>query len=125
MPVGTASWPAEECTEADIPRATIRNAALLHDCRRDPPGEADAAVLAALSTVVGQISIGDLRDATGYGGEAFRAMLAESYRYLVESIRKFPTRGAFAGMIERAGFRHVTDRALTGGIVAIHSGWKV
>jgi demethylmenaquinone methyltransferase/2-methoxy-6-polyprenyl-1,4-benzoquinol methylase len=50
---------------------------------------------------------------------------AESYRYLVESIRKFPTRGAFAGMIERAGFRHVTDRPLTGGIVAIHSGWKV
>lgn len=62
-------------TEADIPRATIRNAALLHDCRRDPPGEADAAVLAALSTVVGQISIGDLRDATGYGGEAFRAII--------------------------------------------------
>ena len=50
---------------------------------------------------------------------------AESYRYLVESIRKFPTRGAFAGMIERAGFRHVTDRPLSGGIVAIHSGWKV
>ncbi len=50
---------------------------------------------------------------------------AESYRYLVESIRTFPTRGAFAGMIERAGFRHVTDRPLTGGIVAIHSGWKV
>lgn len=50
---------------------------------------------------------------------------AASYRYLVESIRQFPTRGAFAGMIERAGFRHVTDRALSGGIVAIHSGWKV
>jgi len=50
---------------------------------------------------------------------------AESYRYLVESIRKFPTRGAFSGMIERAGFRHVTDRPLSGGIVAIHSGWKV
>jgi demethylmenaquinone methyltransferase / 2-methoxy-6-polyprenyl-1,4-benzoquinol methylase len=50
---------------------------------------------------------------------------ADSYRYLVESIRKFPTRGAFAGLIERAGFRHVTDRPLTGGIVAIHSGWKV
>jgi len=50
---------------------------------------------------------------------------ADSYRYLVESIRKFPTRGAFAGMIERAGFRHVTDRPLSGGIVAIHSGWKV
>ncbi|SFL98296.1 bifunctional demethylmenaquinone methyltransferase/2-methoxy-6-polyprenyl-1,4-benzoquinol methylase UbiE [Methylobacterium pseudosasicola] len=50
---------------------------------------------------------------------------AKSYRYLVESIRKFPTRGAFSGMIERAGFRHVTDRPLSGGIVAIHSGWKV
>ena len=50
---------------------------------------------------------------------------AESYRYLVESIRRFPTRGAFAGRIERAGFAHVTDRALSGGIVAIHSGWKV
>ncbi len=50
---------------------------------------------------------------------------ADSYRYLVESIRKFPTRGAFAGMIERAGFRHVTDRPLSGGIVAIHSGWKI
>ena len=50
---------------------------------------------------------------------------AESYRYLVESIRKFPTRGAFAGMIEGAGFRHVSHRALSGGIVAIHSGWKV
>ncbi len=50
---------------------------------------------------------------------------AESYRYLVESIRKFPTRGAFAGLIEAAGFRHVSHRALSGGIVAIHSGWKV
>lgn len=50
---------------------------------------------------------------------------ADSYRYLVESIRRFPTRGAFAGMIERAGLRHVTHRALSGGIVAIHSGWRV
>jgi demethylmenaquinone methyltransferase/2-methoxy-6-polyprenyl-1,4-benzoquinol methylase len=50
---------------------------------------------------------------------------ADSYRYLVESIRQFPTPGAFAGMIEAAGFRHVTHRRLSGGIVAIHSGWKV
>jgi demethylmenaquinone methyltransferase/2-methoxy-6-polyprenyl-1,4-benzoquinol methylase len=50
---------------------------------------------------------------------------ADSYRYLVESIRQFPTPGAFAGMIEAAGFRHVTHRLLSGGIVAIHSGWKV
>ncbi|WP_423794448.1 bifunctional demethylmenaquinone methyltransferase/2-methoxy-6-polyprenyl-1,4-benzoquinol methylase UbiE [Methylobacterium durans] len=50
---------------------------------------------------------------------------AESYRYLVESIRRFPSPGAFAGMIEAAGLRHVTHRSLSGGIVAIHSGWKV
>jgi len=50
---------------------------------------------------------------------------AESYRYLVESIRRFPTRAAFARMIEEAGFRRVTHRAMTGGIVAIHSGWKI
>ncbi|WP_430910589.1 bifunctional demethylmenaquinone methyltransferase/2-methoxy-6-polyprenyl-1,4-benzoquinol methylase UbiE [Methylobacterium sp. sgz302541] len=50
---------------------------------------------------------------------------AESYRYLVESIRKFPTPGVFSGMIEKAGLRHVTHRTLSGGIVAIHSGWKV
>lgn len=48
-----------------------------------------------------------------------------SYQYLVESIRRFPPPGTFAGMIERAGFRRVTHRPLTGGIVAIHSGWKI
>jgi demethylmenaquinone methyltransferase / 2-methoxy-6-polyprenyl-1,4-benzoquinol methylase len=50
---------------------------------------------------------------------------SESYRYLVESIRRFPTRAAFARMIVDAGFRRVTHRAMTGGIVAIHSGWKI
>ena len=49
----------------------------------------------------------------------------ESYRYLVESIRRFPPPAAFAQSIERAGFRRVTYRTLTGGIVAIHSGWKI
>jgi demethylmenaquinone methyltransferase/2-methoxy-6-polyprenyl-1,4-benzoquinol methylase len=49
----------------------------------------------------------------------------ESYRYLVESIRRFPSRAAFARMIEGAGFRRVTCRTMTGGIVAIHSGWKI
>ncbi len=48
-----------------------------------------------------------------------------SYQYLVESIRRFPPPGAFAGMIEAAGFRRVTHRPLTGGIVAIHSGWAL
>ncbi|MDB5590761.1 bifunctional demethylmenaquinone methyltransferase/2-methoxy-6-polyprenyl-1,4-benzoquinol methylase UbiE [Enterovirga sp.] len=49
----------------------------------------------------------------------------DSYQYLVESIRRFPPPGAFSGMIEQAGFRHVTHRPLSAGIVAIHSGWKV
>ena len=48
----------------------------------------------------------------------------DSYQYLVESIRRFPAPGAFARMIEEAGFRRVTHRPLSGGIVAIHSGWK-
>jgi demethylmenaquinone methyltransferase/2-methoxy-6-polyprenyl-1,4-benzoquinol methylase len=50
---------------------------------------------------------------------------AESYRYLAESIRRFPPPAAFARMVEEAGFRRVTHRLLTGGVVAIHSGWKV
>jgi demethylmenaquinone methyltransferase/2-methoxy-6-polyprenyl-1,4-benzoquinol methylase len=49
----------------------------------------------------------------------------EAYQYLVESIRKFPRPKAFAGMMERAGFRRVTFRAMTGGVVALHSGWKL
>jgi demethylmenaquinone methyltransferase/2-methoxy-6-polyprenyl-1,4-benzoquinol methylase len=48
----------------------------------------------------------------------------DSYQYLVESIRRFPAPGPFARMIEEAGFRRVTHRPLSGGIVAIHSGWK-
>lgn len=48
-----------------------------------------------------------------------------SYRYLVESIRKFPTQEKFAGMIKAVGFENVKYTDLSGGIVAIHSGWKV
>ena len=50
---------------------------------------------------------------------------AEPYQYLVESIRKFPKQEAFAGMIREAGFERVTFRNLTGGIAAMHSGWKI
>ncbi len=50
---------------------------------------------------------------------------AEPYQYLVESIRKFPKQNAFADMIRTAGFSRVTYRNLTGGIAAIHSGWKI
>lgn len=50
---------------------------------------------------------------------------AESYRYLVESIRKFPRPVLFADMISAAGFARVTMRPYTGGIVHVHSGWKL
>jgi demethylmenaquinone methyltransferase / 2-methoxy-6-polyprenyl-1,4-benzoquinol methylase len=50
---------------------------------------------------------------------------AESYRYLVESIRKFPRRDAFAEMIRAAGFSRVSWQSLSGGIVALHSGWRL
>jgi demethylmenaquinone methyltransferase/2-methoxy-6-polyprenyl-1,4-benzoquinol methylase len=50
---------------------------------------------------------------------------AESYRYLAESIRRFPPQAKFAKMIERAGLSNVKVRNLTGGIAAMHSGWKI
>jgi len=50
---------------------------------------------------------------------------AEAYRYLVESIRRFPKPQAFAEMITAAGFRRVSFRVLTGGVVALHSGWRL
>ncbi|MCB1424441.1 MAG: class I SAM-dependent methyltransferase, partial [Notoacmeibacter sp.] len=49
----------------------------------------------------------------------------EPYRYLVESIRKFPNQRDFATMIGRAGFDRVTWRDYSGGICALHSGWKL
>lgn len=50
---------------------------------------------------------------------------ADSYRYLVESIRKFPDQETFAGMIREAGFEQVKYRNLSMGITALHSGWKI
>ena len=47
------------------------------------------------------------------------------YRYLVESIRTFPKQDDFKAMIEDAGFANVSYRNLTGGVVAIHSGWRI
>lgn len=49
----------------------------------------------------------------------------DSYLYLVESIRKFPKQEQFADMIGKAGFTRVAYRNLSGGIAAIHSGWKI
>jgi demethylmenaquinone methyltransferase/2-methoxy-6-polyprenyl-1,4-benzoquinol methylase len=56
---------------------------------------------------------------------ALAAGSADSYQYLVESIRKFPTQEPFAQMIRAAGFARVSFRNLTGGIAAIHSGWRI
>ena len=47
------------------------------------------------------------------------------YRYLVESIRVFPSAEIFADMIAAAGFARVDYTRLSGGVVAIHSGWKL
>ena len=49
----------------------------------------------------------------------------EAYRYLAESIKRFPPMPAFAKMIEDAGFKQVKARPILGGAVAIHSGWKI
>ncbi|NLS18311.1 bifunctional demethylmenaquinone methyltransferase/2-methoxy-6-polyprenyl-1,4-benzoquinol methylase UbiE [Rhizobium sp. P40RR-XXII] len=50
---------------------------------------------------------------------------AEPYQYLVESIRKFPNQQDFATMIREAGFSRVSFTNYTGGIAALHSGWKL
>jgi demethylmenaquinone methyltransferase/2-methoxy-6-polyprenyl-1,4-benzoquinol methylase len=49
----------------------------------------------------------------------------ESYRYLVESIRRFPNAEVFAAMLRAAGFARVSYQQMTGGIVALHSGWRL
>lgn len=50
---------------------------------------------------------------------------AQSYQYLVESIRKFPNQESFAKFVRNAGFSRVSYRNMTGGIAALHSGWKI
>ena len=50
---------------------------------------------------------------------------AESYRYLVESIRRFPKPPEFAAMMLTAGFARVSYQVMSGGIVALHSGWRL
>jgi len=57
-------------------------------------------------------------------GKAF-ANDEESYRYLVESIRRFPRPNAFRRMIADAGFARAAAEPMLGGLVTIHSGWKI
>jgi len=49
----------------------------------------------------------------------------ESYRYLVESIRRFPKPPAFKAMVGQAGFVRAAAEPMLGGLVTIHSGWKI
>ena len=49
----------------------------------------------------------------------------QSYRYLVESIRRFPKMEAFRAMIADSGFASTRVEPILGGLVAIHSGWKI
>jgi len=69
-----------------------------------------------------------------YDAWSFRALPAigarvakdsESYRYLAESIRMMPDQEALEGMFRAAGLERATHRNLSGGIVAIHSGWRL
>ena len=49
----------------------------------------------------------------------------DSYQYLVESIRRFPRQQAFADMVAQAGFKRTGWHDFTGGVAALHWGWKV
>jgi len=49
----------------------------------------------------------------------------DSYRYLIESIRRFPDMKRFEAMIAEAGFVRTAVEPMLGGLVAIHSGWKI
>ena len=49
----------------------------------------------------------------------------QSYRYLVESIRRFPRPNAFKAMVAQAGFVRANAEPMLGGLVTIHSGWKI
>jgi len=49
----------------------------------------------------------------------------DSYQYLIESIRKFPTPPAFSALLAEAGFKRVTHTAFSGNIAALFSGWKL
>ena len=50
---------------------------------------------------------------------------AEPYQYLVESIRRFPTDDRFAAMLREAGLARVRQRRLAGGVVTLHSAWRI
>jgi len=78
--------------------------------RVDMPGVETLYDLYSLTTIpaIGKIVTGD----------------GQPYRYLVESIRRFPDAPRLARKMEEAGFSQVSFRMLSAGVVAIHSGWR-
>ena len=83
--------------------------------------------------IAGRDSVDDLRERlrheTRKDGAAMRAPVVagdrDSYQYLIESIRKFPTPPAFSALLAEAGFKRVTHTAFSGNIAALFSGWKL
>jgi demethylmenaquinone methyltransferase/2-methoxy-6-polyprenyl-1,4-benzoquinol methylase len=70
----------------------------------------------------------------GYDAYSFRVIPAigervagdrDAYRYLVESIRRFPDQSALAGMMTGAGFSRVSFTNFSGGVCALHQGWAI
>ena len=59
------------------------------------------------------------------GGTNTRVALADGAHVRPDSIRRFPNMQDFEGMIRAAGFRNTKVEPILGGLVAIHSGWKV
>lgn len=65
---------------------------------------------------------------SAYGIPALGTLItgnSQPYQYFIESIRKFPTREAFATMIEAAGFSYLRTEPLSGGICTIHTAIKI
>ncbi len=50
---------------------------------------------------------------------------ADSYQYLIESIRRFPRQEALLELLDEAGFEQTSFRNMTGGVVAVHRGWRL
>ena len=89
------------------------------------PGARSPAALSRTAAAV----LGDLYDRYSFAvlpriGEMVSGD-GDAYRYLVESIRRFPPQAELAAMMGEAGFGRVSWRDLTGGIVALHSGWRL
>ena len=77
----------------------------------------DAPIFDRLYRIYSDLAIPALGEAVTGDGDA--------YRYLVESIRKFPPPERLAEMVAEAGFARAAFTRLAGGVVAIHSGWKL